>query len=147
MAQALVNGKQYAWANVEIRLLGRTLTGVTAINYKETQEVEGVYGAGNKMVGISYGNVANEGSITLQMEELQLLELVSVSGSILEIEPFDVVVQFQASETKVDTHILQSCVFLENGRDMSQNDKSIEMEIPLFIGAISFKPTGVALGG
>jgi hypothetical protein len=147
MAQPLVNGKQYAWANVSIRLLGRTLTGVTAVNYKEAQEVEGVYGAGNKMVGISYGNIANEGSITLQMEELQLLETIAPQGSILNIEPFDIVIVFQVSDTKIDTHVLQSCVFLENGRDMSQNDKSIEMEIPLFIGGISFKPTGVVQGG
>lgn len=71
MADIVINGERFSGNNVEIAFLGRVVTGVTEIDYKESQDVSPVRVLGNrKPVGHIKGNYAAEGSITLLHDEV-----------------------------------------------------------------------------
>lgn len=141
MPKALINGQSYSWQTLKVNILGIVVTGISKIDYDEKQEVEDIFGAGNRPVARGYGNIATEGSITLHMNEIEALQAVSPdpSGSIIFIPEFDIVAAFLPVGGKVVTHTLKNCRFTANGRKIGQNDKNIEYEIPLAIGEIIWK--------
>jgi hypothetical protein len=144
--QSKVNGVLYSWSNLQINFTGSiaaaanaAVKGVTSINYSTTQEKEAVYGAGIKPVGIGYGNKTYEGSITLQLEELNALAAIAPNGDITEIPPFDIIVSFATDNpSKIRKDVLRECEFKNMGVTVGQNDKMIETDIQLFIADIQF---------
>lgn len=138
MAQPLINGNLYSWASIEFNVAGININGITSIEYDEEEETEMVYGAGKRPVGRATGNINTEGSITLQMEEIQRLQELSVDGRLQSIEPFSIIVSYlkRNGDTAADT--LRECVFVNNGRSAGQNDKSIEQDLTLSIGFIEW---------
>jgi len=84
------------------------------------------------------GNITSEGSVTLQMEEIQRLQDSSTSGRLQDIEPFSVIVAYLKPNGDVVTDTLRECVFVNNGRSISQNDKSVEQDLTLSIGFIEW---------
>ena len=62
----LINGEAHSWSNIQVRLLGRTIVGISAITYTDTQPVTMNPGAGNEPVSYSRGAYAAEGTITLE---------------------------------------------------------------------------------
>ncbi len=134
-----VNGTAYGWSMVEVVILGRALTGIQAINYSDSQEIESVRGVGNRPIAIGEGPITYEGSITLLMEELEALRLLVPGGRIQEIPPFDIIVSFVVpGSTKLTKHILKACKFKKNSREMDTDSKFISTEIELHISNIQF---------
>lgn len=138
MKAPLINGKAFGWSNIVVNLLGVALTGISAISYKDTQEIVPIYAAGNKPIASGDGQVSFEGSITLLAGDVQALEIASPTGRLQDIPAFPIVVSYQAGD-KIMVHRLQACRFTENGRSASTGDTSIPVEIPLFIGDIKWK--------
>lgn len=138
MATPLVNGNLYGWANIEFNVAGLDIYGVTSIEYTEEEETEFVYGAGKRPVGRATGNINTEGSITLQMEEIQRLQDTSIDGRLQSIEAFSVIVSYLKKNGDTVTDTLRECVFTNNGRSASQNDKTIEQDLTLSIGFIEW---------
>ncbi|PIY15125.1 MAG: hypothetical protein COZ16_05565 [Flavobacteriaceae bacterium CG_4_10_14_3_um_filter_31_253] len=138
MAQPLINGNLYSWSQIELSIAGLDIYGVTSIEYTEEEETEMIYGAGNRPVGRAKGNITSEGSVTLQMEEIQRLQDSSTSGRLQDIEPFSVIVAYLKPNGDVVTDTLRECVFVNNGRSISQNDKSVEQDLTLSIGFIEW---------
>lgn len=138
----MIRGEVYGWASIRCVILGKTVVTISNIEYSTKQEMESVFGAGEQKIGLGLGNKEHEGSITLKLEEV--LELVAISpnrdGHLQDIPFFDIIVSFQPKEGgAVVTHILQSCKFMETNISAAQNDKEIEVELPLFIGNINYK--------
>jgi hypothetical protein len=138
MAGTLINGVNYSWGTIVIRALGGVFTGVSKISYKDIQEMENTYGAGNFPYGRGLGKVSFEGSITLYMEELVNLRAIAPLGRIQNITEFDITVTYDVAGVKRVSDILKGCRFKENGRDVSSGDMKIESEVPLIIGNIEF---------
>jgi hypothetical protein len=137
MNYPLINGVGYSWASIKVTVLGRMVIGIRAIDYKDSQAIEGTYGAGNQAIEVGFGNITNEGNITLLGYELDALELLAPNGRIQEIPPFDIIVSWNAG-TSVKVHRLENCIFKDNGRSNSQGDTMSEFQVPLFIGQIKF---------
>lgn len=94
MADIVINGERFSGNNVEIAFLGRVVTGVTEIDYKESQDVSPVKVLGNrKPVGHITGNYGAEGSITLLHDEVMGLQ-VAGKGSVLNLPPFSITVSY-----------------------------------------------------
>ena len=138
-ARALINGAAYSWSSIRFNILGLSIIGISAINYKEKQEIEDIPGAGNRAVARGYGNITTESSITLHMNELQNLRDAVDTGSILDIPEFDIVVAFLPPAGKIVTHTLKNVRFAEDGVDAQQNAKNLETQIELRIGEVIFK--------
>lgn len=136
----LINGINHVWGDISVVLFGRKLVGITAVKYDEEQDKENVYGAGNNPVSRGYGNKKSTASITLATSEISALELVAPNGNLTDIPPFDVIVSFMNTSQPVTTHVLKNCEFTKNGRDAKQNDTKLEMEMPLVLSHIIWKP-------
>lgn len=137
--QPLVNGTAYSWSQIDLILFGTPVAGVTKVSYKEKQEMQNNYGARNSPVSRGYGKKEPEASITLEMAEVEALQAAIASGNLQDIAEFDIVVSYIPEGSEIRTHTLHNCKFMENGRDVSSGDMTIEVELPLLISHISWK--------
>ncbi|MPM44767.1 hypothetical protein SDC9_91448 [bioreactor metagenome] len=136
----LVNGKAHEWADITLILFGSPIAGITAISYKNKREKENNYGAGSNPVSRAYGNRVPEASITLLAEEVAAIEAQAPDGDITRVGPFPIIVAYQPAGTlDVVTHTILDAEFTEDGRDVKQGDKKIEVQLPLIISGIKFK--------
>lgn len=126
----MFNTREYEWADINVVLAGRTVTGFRAVKYSSKQEKEALYAKGNKPHGIQRGNKAYEGSISLTQSEYEALTQAS-GGDILDIS-IDLVVSY-GNPTKGDvivTDLLQGAEFTEDNTEWKQGDKFLEKELP-----------------
>jgi len=134
----LINGIAHAWANIDIRLNGVLIDGITGIKYKKTQSKTNNKGARGAIVSRGYGSFDFEGSITLMSEELLKLRKAA-GGDILSIAPFTITASFLPSDnTNVTVDKLLYCEFTEDGIDVKEGDTMVSVELPLIIGDIKF---------
>ena len=94
---ALINGKSYEYADIIVNILGVPITGITSIEYDIKQNMENIYGAGNKPVSRGYGKFEPTAKITLLMEEIEAITAVSPSGTLQAIPEFDIIVIYTDS--------------------------------------------------
>lgn len=140
MSIPLINGIRHSWASIKVNLLGRTLTGITAISYEETQEKANNYGAGIFPVSRGYGKYEAKGSITLHSYEVDaIIRALGPGKRLIDIAPFDVVITYmpQGSDTLV-THVLRNCEFTGNKRDLKTGDTVIETQLDLIMSHIEW---------
>lgn len=138
MATPLINGEAYNWSQIALVILGVRVAGITAISYSDEQAMEDYFGAGTRPVSRGYGNITSQGSITLYAEEVERLQDVAPNGRIQDIAEFDIPVTFIPKNGIPRTHTLRNCRFKNNGRDVSQGDMSIEIELPLQVSHIEW---------
>lgn len=136
----LINGRTYSWGDVKLNIMGVAVAGITKISYKDEQEMEDNFGAGNMPVNRGFGNTTSTASITLYSEEVMALEDVAPNGRIQEIPEFDIVVSYVHPNGLFRTNILKNVRFKSNGRETETGSTKIEVEIPLQISHIIWKP-------
>ena len=137
-AAPIINGRAYGWADISCAPAGIPLFGITDVDYSESQEMENIYGAGNRPVARGYGRVSYSGSMTLQMEELERLQAASPGGRLQDIPEFPVIVSYIPEGAKIVTHKLQFCRFKNNGRTVKEGDMTIATKIELIVGNIEW---------
>jgi hypothetical protein len=141
MAKTLVNGVEYSWVDVRIRIGATEIVGLTSLTYNTKQEKANIYGTGEQPVSRGKGSKEYEGSMSLLMSELELLRAVATDGDVTNLAPFDLQVTYAPTgdPTKLTNHTLQNCEFMENPNGGSQGDTSLPQDVP-FIWA-GFKKT------
>lgn len=136
----LINGIRHSWASVKVSLLGRTVTGITAISYEDKQEKVNHYGAGIYPVHRGYGRYEATASITLYHYELDALQkAVGAGKGIHQIAPFDIIVTFVNEFDQLVTHTLRNCEFTNNKREMKSGDTTFEVELELIVSHIEWQ--------
>lgn len=125
------NSREYEWADVSVVAAGRMITGIRGVTYTSSQEKEALYGKGNKPHSIQRGNKTFAGSIRLLQSELEALELAA-GGDALDIS-FNTVVAYgnPAKGDVITTDLLVGCEITEIPKGLNQNDKFMEIELPL----------------
>lgn len=126
----MFTSREYEFADITVYLGKRDVIGLRAIEYKEAQEKEALYGKGNKPVSIQKGNKSYDGKITLTTSELLALEAAG-NGSILDMEVTIIVSYGNPSKGDlVTTDKLIGCQFSEAPKNWKQGDKFAEHELP-----------------
>ena len=127
----MFDSRQYEWNDLTLVLGGRDLTCFRGVKYSEKQEKEAVYGKGNLPLSIQKGNKSYEGEITMLQSELETLQVVSTTKSILDLQ-LDAVVCYgnPANGDVMITDVLQSIQFTESPKEMKQGDKNMEITLP-----------------
>lgn len=127
------NSREYEWSDVNVVVAGRLVTGIRGVSYTSSQEKEALYGKGNKPHSIQRGNKSNSGSIRLLQSELEALELAA-KGDILDIS-FNIIVSYgnPSQGDVVSTDLLVGCEITEVPKSLNQNDKFMEIELPLIM--------------
>lgn len=125
------NSREYEWADVSVVAAGRMITGIRGVSYTSSQEKEALYGKGNKPHSIQRGNKTFAGSIRLLQSELEALELAA-GGDALNIS-FNIVVAYgnPLKGDVITTDLLVGCEITEIPKGLNQNDKFMEIELPL----------------
>lgn len=132
-----INGKAYEHADVRVRLFGRTVQGISAINYRDNSAVTVNHMAGREPYSYSRGNSSYEGSVTLELEELQNLREAAAGVKLNSLPPTDIVVVFSPGEGKRDiTHTIQQVVFVNDGQESNQGDSTLTTEISFVAGGL-----------
>ena len=125
------NSREYEWADVSVVAAGRMITGIRGVSYASSQEKEALYGKGNKPHSIQRGNKTFSGAIRLLQSELEALELAA-GGDALNIS-FNIVVAYgnPLKGDVITTDLLVGCEITEIPKGLNQNDKFMEIELPL----------------
>lgn len=127
----LINGMLYSWADVVVAINGVPVTGITAINYGDKQDVKNLYGAGRYPVGRSKGRIEPSGNITLYQEEVEAIQRQAPNGRIQDIAPFDIIVTYIPDSGIVTTDIIRNCQFSENKREWKEGDTGQLVQLEL----------------
>lgn len=136
----LINGVAYSWRDVKVRMLNRTVQGITAISYEQAQEKADNPGQGHYATSRGYGQKTANGSITLDLKEwAALIKAVAPGKDLTDIAWFPIIVTFVNSAGEMEVHRLEKCEFLKQGIDQSTGKTRTETTIPLIIGRIHFK--------
>lgn len=134
MTKTLINGKFYSWSSIRFNFLGRSVQGVQAINYDDSDEFKAVRGVGKKKMGFTQENQDANGSIKLVAELVEQLQEAVPSGRIQDIAPFDITVSFKDGKGLLKTHVLKGVKLMKNSREgQSGSTDELSVEIPLFI--------------
>ena len=94
MAQPLINGSAYSYANINVNILGVQVYGVTKISYKDTTEKENLYGQGSNAVERGIGHYTVEASITLTKKEYSSLIAAAPNRRLQDIPAFNIIVTY-----------------------------------------------------
>lgn len=135
----MINGTRHSWGSIKTNILGRTVSGITAISYEDRQEKVNNYGAGTMPVSRGLGKYEAECTITLHAYETEAMQRSMGPGKRLQdIAPFDIVVSFINASDQVVTHVIRNCEFTNNKRDLKQGDTVIEVEHKLVVSHIEW---------
>ena len=135
----MINGVAYEWGDITVNIAGVAVTGITAIEYDEKQEMENHYGAGRYPVARSKGKISCSAKITLLMQEVETLQASTTNGRLQDIAPFDIVVAYLPENGTAVTHKIRNCQFSENVRTWKQGDMKQEVVLPLIVSHIEWK--------
>ena len=131
------NTKEFSWSNVEIAMLGRSITKARGVSYKATKEKEYLHARGENPYSIQSGNKAYEGQLVLLQSEVEAMAAqLEPDEDLTDLEPFSVSVSYVPKNgTGVITHTLENVEFTEDPREINQNDKFQEITLPImFLG-------------
>ena len=129
----MFDSKEYEWADVTVVMAGRDVTGIRGVSYTASQEKEALYAKGNKPHGIQRGNKSYEGSIRILQSELEALT-AAAGGDVLDVT-FNIIVAY-GNPSKGDvirTDLLSGVEITSVPKSLNQNDKFMEIELPLII--------------
>ena len=130
---ALINGRQYEFADLMLILGGVDITGFRGISYTEKVEKEPVYGKGRYPHSIQRGNYSVEGSIKLLQSEYEKLIISSPTRSVLGLVLEAVVTyggNIEEGAGVITTDIISGLQFTEAPKSLDQADKFMEIELP-----------------
>lgn len=127
----MVNGNLYSWADVVATIGGVPVTGITAIEYGDDQEVVNKYGAGRHPVGRSKGRITPSAKITLYQEEVEALQAQSLNGRLQDIAAFDIIVSYMPDSGIIKIDKIRNCQFKNNARKWKEGDTGQEVELEL----------------
>ena len=137
----MINGIMYDWGSIVVTIGGVPVTGITAVSYKDTQEIENIYGAGRHPVGRAMGKITPEATITLHQEEVEAIQASSLTGRLQDIAPFDVLVSYMKGNI-VTTDKIRNCSIKENSRDWKSGDTTQEIQLTLLPSHIEWGRKG-----
>jgi hypothetical protein len=128
----LINGTAYAWGDIACIIGGVPVTGITAIEYDDEQEVTNNYGAGRYPVSRSKGRITCAAKVTLDIEEVRAIQGNAINNRLQDIKPFDIIVSYIPEDaTKIHIDRIRNCSFKKNGRAWAEGDtrKTVDLDL------------------
>ncbi|MGL4956553.1 MAG: hypothetical protein ACRC9X_05190 [Bacteroidales bacterium] len=134
----LINGQSYTWGDIVCLVAGVPVTGITAIDYEDNQEVKNNYGAGRYPVSRGKGRITCTAKITLEMDEVLAIQGRAINGRLQDIAPFDVQVSYIPGNGRIVHDIVRDCQFNTNKRTWKEGDTNQPVELELIVSKISW---------
>jgi len=138
----LINGHQHAWADIRVNILGRTLTGITGIDYDDDDDSEFYPGAGKHAVAFGTGNAKPTCKLKIYKYELDaLIKAAKAKGfkRLQDLDFFDIPVSYlETKDAEEVTDIIRNCKVKKINKSGKQGDTKLECELELLISHIDF---------
>ena len=127
----MFDSREYEWSDITVVVAGRDVTGIRGVSYNSDQEKEALYAKGNKPHGIQRGNKSYSGNIRLLQSEYEALN-EAAGGDALDVS-FNIVVSYgnPSQGDVIKTDLLVGAEITSKPKGMNQNDKFMEIELPL----------------
>jgi len=136
---AIINGRQYEFADLTLFLGGRDVTGFRGIKYTTAQEKEILYGKGNRGMSIQKGNISHTGEISLSQSEVETLKVLG-KGSVLNLSLNAVVCYGNpANGDMLITDKISGLQFTEEAKEFKQGDKFMDITLPFICLDIQYQ--------
>ncbi len=124
------DSRQYEFNDLTLEMGGRIVTGFRGVKYSTKQEKELLYGKGNEPLSIQKGNISYEGEVTVLQSELETLRLLG-GGSVLGLSLNATVCYGNpANGDMLIIDKIRGLQFTEDGKEMKQGDKNMEITLP-----------------
>ena len=136
MANMHIRSSEYAWQHTTVKILGRTITGITGLEFKKEVEKEALYGAGQTAIDIQEGAEKCSGSLTLwgyELDQLEQAAQVAGYGNLLHVPHEFIVITTSMRKTLADpitTIVARGVSFTETSDALNQGDKKRECSLP-----------------
>ncbi len=135
----MINGTTYDWGDIVCTIAGVPVTGITAIEYDDDQEVTNNYGAGRYPVSRSKGRITATAKITLYPEEVRAIQANAANKRLQDILPFDIIVSYIPFDaTKIHHDKIRNCQFKKNSRSWAEGDTNETVELELVVSHIEW---------
>ncbi len=130
----IVNGKNYDWADVTVKIPGLELE-VQEISYDDELEKELSYGKGSKPRGYGTGNYKSEGKLSLLKDDFdELVAHCKKTGTPLyKLVIPKITVSYANGTQKTKTDELNTVTFTKTGQKNAQGDKSLKIDLDFII--------------
>lgn len=129
-----VNGKAYSWGDVDVKLPGLVLN-VQEISYDDEQDMEEVYGSGNKPRGYGVGNYKASGKVSMLRDDyddfLAWCKAKKIPFYKLEIPSIVVSYANEGERTRIDE--LKKVKITKRSNKAAQGDKSLTVDMDIMI--------------
>lgn len=137
---ALINGQEYSWSDVKINLFGRTLQGISAIDYDDNVNKKNNKGSGVMPVSRSRGDYEAKASITLAMKEVEAIQNALPRGKRLQdIAPFNIEVVYDPDNgNPLVHHRIEGCEFTNRKSELKAGEGNFETQFDLIVGSINW---------
>ena len=140
MAQPLINGQAFDYAQIIPVYLGVPLVSMTSITYEEIQEKVDNPGTGNRPISRGRADIKSTGSIELSMNDIEALRdaVPDGSGSLLALPATDFILVF-GNPQNVQTHVLKNLEFTNDGGTGTQGDTDLKMTLNFIISNVIYR--------
>lgn len=126
------NSIEFAWKDIEVVFLGKTIGRIEEIEYTTEVEKKHIYGRGKKPLGIQTGNEKVTGQITIGQSELEAMIRKAQSlkpGAKPTDMSFDINVTYQAELDLVRDRVVGFAI-TQMPKSMKQGDTDMKVKLP-----------------
>ena len=130
------DSREFEYADVSVKLLGVSLTGLRGLIYKTTREKEHLYAQGNRPKAIQRGNKKYDGTLMVLKSDYDSLDAAAVAAGYDDITdvPGHLIVLsccYQKQDSKqLSTDALVGVEFTDAEDGMKQGEKFKEISLP-----------------
>jgi hypothetical protein len=126
-----INGNAEAHASAEVDFAGKVYLGITDINYSDELTREGVWGTASEQLGVTRGELKQNGDFTFLKSEFDRLLDNSPDGY-GEI-PFNISITYREPGKPVKINTLRSCFIVKVEDSSSQGSSGMKVKLGLHI--------------
>ncbi|MCX6232617.1 MAG: hypothetical protein NTZ33_13860 [Bacteroidetes bacterium] len=138
------NSSEYSWKDIEVILLGRSISRILEIKYKGSQETKEIYGKGSEPQAIAKGNKKYEGDIKIGQSELEAMidkvKVITGSSDPLDLPPFNISVAY-VKNGMIRTDVCIGVVLKDVEKALKQGDTDMEVSVPFSCVKIKYNTT------
>ncbi len=135
-----INGKHYAWEDVQIWFNGAPLATVQEISYSDEKAGDAIYGAGSKPQSVGRGNYKASGKLVLRKPEYDLLANAAklLGLNIFDLKLQQIMVSYQGKVEDGDfvvhgglptVDVLKDCWFTKRDFGAKQGDQNLTVTL------------------
>lgn len=129
----MINGTEYAFEDVKISLLGRSLRGFVSFSYGANKNYTNIHGRGNVPIKRGRGKKdAEPARLTILQSEFEALQAAIPAGlDVTNLAPFNIVVAYAPTGGQLTTDVVPYCQIQRYTKGMSTDDGNMTIELEM----------------